>query len=120
MDEVKRRLGYRLVLQQGQYTDEVRPCDGLNVQLSLKNEGFAAPFNPRGVEVILRRPPVRLPLDRLGARSRRSPTPPIPPPIPRSSGQALGGASHLWGRDQNWWLVTADSVFAKYPVQRLT
>lgn len=53
-DTVKLKLGYRFVLQQGTYSHAVRPGGQLSVTLILKNEGWAAPFNPRPVELILR------------------------------------------------------------------
>jgi hypothetical protein len=54
MDEVKRRLGYRLSLQEGMYTRAVSPGGGVRVSMTLRNDGWAAPFNPRLVELILR------------------------------------------------------------------
>ena len=69
MPEIKRRLGYRFGLANGTYADSARPGGGLPVVLVLTNTGWAAPFNPRPVEVILRNPVdsaeyfVRLPAD---------------------------------------------------------
>ncbi|MDG5766277.1 DUF4832 domain-containing protein [Balneolales bacterium ANBcel1] len=54
MDEVKRRLGYRFVLQEGVYSEEVAPGQTFSFDLTLKNEGFASPYNPRDVRLILR------------------------------------------------------------------
>lgn len=54
MEEVKKGLGYRLALRSGTYSDEVQPGQLLSLSIELGNEGFAAPFNPRGVEVVLR------------------------------------------------------------------
>ncbi|MFN8349705.1 MAG: DUF4832 domain-containing protein [Spirosomataceae bacterium] len=54
MEEVKKRLGYRLELQSGTFTAQARPGQTFSVQLSLKNTGFAAPYNPRMVELVLR------------------------------------------------------------------
>jgi len=52
MDEIDKRLGYRLVLTQGKFTD--RPVAGSDfiIQIAIKNVGFAAPFNPRNVEIV--------------------------------------------------------------------
>lgn len=52
MDEVKRRLGYRLSMADAYYST---PATGAEMQVALriKNSGFAAPMNPRGVELIL-------------------------------------------------------------------
>ena len=51
---VKLKLGYRLVLQQGTYSHAAQPGGDLAVTFTVKNEGWAAPFNPRQVELILR------------------------------------------------------------------
>jgi len=54
MEDIKRELGYRFVLQDATLTDAVRPGQQINVNINLKNEGYAAPFNPRGIELVLR------------------------------------------------------------------
>lgn len=54
MEEVKRKLGYRLTLLQGAYDNAVKPGGEFTIQLDLRNDGWAAPFNPRLVEVLLR------------------------------------------------------------------
>ena len=54
MDAIKKQLGYRLALNTGTYTDEARPGQSISVDVSLTNEGYAAPFNARGVELVLR------------------------------------------------------------------
>lgn len=54
MDEVKRRLGYRFSLIESELPTEVAPGGAYTLQLRLVNEGFAAPYNPRDVEVVLR------------------------------------------------------------------
>lgn len=54
MDEIKRRLGYRLTLVNGLYSDQVKPGDEFTIKIDLRNDGFAAPFNPRSVELLLR------------------------------------------------------------------
>ena len=53
LDEVKRRLGYRLSLTSIEYAESVGPDENLPITLTLSNTGFAAPFNPRHVELIL-------------------------------------------------------------------
>lgn len=52
-EEVVRRLGYRFSLEKGRFI--VRPGSekSLEIQLSLINEGYAAPYNPRVAEIIL-------------------------------------------------------------------
>jgi hypothetical protein len=54
MDEIKRRLGYRFVLQQGEFTEQVKPGGEMNISLRIVNRGFASPFNPRNLEFVLR------------------------------------------------------------------
>lgn len=53
MDEIKRRLGYRLVLDKGLFTKDPKAGEQFMVNLELRNVGFAAPVNKRGVELIL-------------------------------------------------------------------
>jgi hypothetical protein len=53
MDEVQRKLGYRIRLTEGFVDDSV--SDGtLNATLGLVNEGWGKIFNPRGMELVLR------------------------------------------------------------------
>lgn len=54
MDEIKRNLGYRLVMEQGTYASQAQPGGNFSFSLDLKNVGFAAPYNPRLVELVLR------------------------------------------------------------------
>jgi hypothetical protein len=54
MEEVKRRLGYRFEFIKGLYSDSVRPGSGMSIEITFTNTGWAAPFNPRRVEVMLR------------------------------------------------------------------
>jgi hypothetical protein len=54
MPDVMRRLGYRFVMQQGRFSEQVRPGGALRFELDITNEGFASPFNPRGLQVILK------------------------------------------------------------------
>lgn len=48
------KLGYRLVLQTGRFSQAAFPGGTLSMTLALKNEGWAAPYNPRWVELVLR------------------------------------------------------------------
>lgn len=52
LDEIKRRLGYRFVLIDGSFTEQAKLGDEFAMSLNLKNVGFAAPFNPRSIEVV--------------------------------------------------------------------
>ena len=53
LDTIKRRLGYRFALIEGSYPDSVAVGGGLTIRIDLRNEGWAAPFNPRPVELVL-------------------------------------------------------------------
>lgn len=52
IDEINNRLGYRFVLQQGQFTENPVAGQKFRMKLTLKNVGFASPANPRNVELI--------------------------------------------------------------------
>lgn len=52
LNEIKKRLGYRFVLTDGEFPKQAVKGDEFSMSLNLKNTGFAAPFNPRDVEVI--------------------------------------------------------------------
>jgi hypothetical protein len=52
--EVERRLGYRISLRSGIFERGAAPGGPLHLALTLQNEGWAAPFNPRAVDLILR------------------------------------------------------------------
>ena len=52
--EIQRRLGYRLRLISALVPTEVRERHALTGQLTITNSGFAAPYNRRDVELILR------------------------------------------------------------------
>lgn len=53
MDDIKRRLGYRFVLTEGKFNENIKVGGKLQLQLKIKNEGFTAPFNPRDVQIVL-------------------------------------------------------------------
>ena len=52
--EVQKRLGYRFALKDGTYSMSARPGGGFAVRFNLVNQGWAAPFNSRNVEIVLR------------------------------------------------------------------
>lgn len=53
-DEIAMRLGYRLRLIQAEIPYQLIAGDIANITITLQNDGFASPYNPRGFEVILR------------------------------------------------------------------
>lgn len=50
LDNIKRKLGYRLVLKDASF----QQGDSLSVLIHLQNTGYAAPYNPRPVQLLLR------------------------------------------------------------------
>jgi Domain of unknown function (DUF4832)/Domain of unknown function (DUF4874) len=52
--EISKGLGYRLRLVRSDYPARVRRGGSLSARLVLVNEGFAAPYNPRLLELVLR------------------------------------------------------------------
>lgn len=52
MDEVAKRLGYRFVLTGGEFTENPSVGESFKAVLKVKNIGFAAPSNPRNVELV--------------------------------------------------------------------
>lgn len=54
IDEIQRKLGYHFVLMEGTYSDLLTVEQSLAFRLTVENQGYAAPFNPRSVSVVLR------------------------------------------------------------------
>ena len=50
LNNIKRKLGYRLVLKDATF----QLADSLSVLIHLQNVGYAAPYNPRPVQLVLR------------------------------------------------------------------
>lgn len=53
-DEIDRRLGYRLSLENGAVTAGVSPGGTLTLDLSMRNDGFGKVYNPRPIDIVLR------------------------------------------------------------------
>ena len=53
MDDMKRKLGYRFALNYSKFTGNPVPGGHLKIELELKNEGFASPYNRRDVQIVL-------------------------------------------------------------------
>lgn len=51
-DEISTRMGYRLVIDRAFVTAAPTSGDALRVVIKIRNVGFAAPMNPRGVELV--------------------------------------------------------------------
>ena len=54
LDQIKQKLGYRFTLVEGTYADVVEPGATFAISIQLRNDGWAAPYNPRPVELVLR------------------------------------------------------------------
>ena len=54
IDEINRRLGYRFELSWASLSYPSGSSDMVELSFEVENVGFAAPFNPRGVEVVLK------------------------------------------------------------------
>ncbi|MFC4113059.1 DUF4832 domain-containing protein [Nonomuraea zeae] len=93
--EITRSLGYRLALQSGTYPGTATRGGGLPVTITLRNDGYAAPVNPRNVELVLRNTATsavyRLPLSadprtwQAGATSTITQTVTVPASVPAGS-----------------------------------
>lgn len=53
-DEIADRLGYRFRLTGAAMSETAAPGGAFDIAFTLVNDGFAAPYNPRGLEIILR------------------------------------------------------------------
>lgn len=51
-DEVNKRLGYRLALTEAYFTEKPSADKPLEIILHIENKGFAAPMNPRDMEIV--------------------------------------------------------------------
>lgn len=54
IEEIKQRLGYRFRLLRSHLTKSVKQCDFFPMRLEIINDGWASPYNPRKVEIILK------------------------------------------------------------------
>jgi hypothetical protein len=53
LNEIKQKLGYRFRLLSAKIPDRVKPGSSLKLELQITNDGFAAPYNPRLLELQL-------------------------------------------------------------------
>jgi hypothetical protein len=54
MAKIRRNLGYRFVLEKATLPTKVRTGQALTCQINLKNVGYASPYNPRPLQLLLR------------------------------------------------------------------
>jgi hypothetical protein len=53
METIRRRLGYRLVLNRARFAPSAVPGSALSLEVALTSVGFAPPYNPRPVFAVL-------------------------------------------------------------------
>ncbi len=53
LNDIKQKLGYRFRLVNAKIPDRVKPGSSLKLELQITNDGFAAPYNPRLLEIQL-------------------------------------------------------------------
>lgn len=51
-DEIVNRLGYRLVIDNVERKEEIKAGEDLDIAINFHNDGYAAPMNPRRVELV--------------------------------------------------------------------
>ncbi|BAU55550.1 DUF4832 domain-containing protein [Mucilaginibacter gotjawali] len=54
MDSIKQKLGYRFVLRKAEFPTSASASGNISVNLTIANIGYASPYNPRPVQLILR------------------------------------------------------------------
>lgn len=54
MDNIKKNLGYRFVLQNAAFPTAVKGGNNLNFTINIANKGYASPYNARPVQLLLR------------------------------------------------------------------
>ncbi|MDB5758710.1 MAG: hypothetical protein JWM30_1999 [Burkholderia sp.] len=54
LTEIEKKLGYRFALQSGSYSVSGKPGGAFTANLTIQNQGWAAPFNGRDVELVFR------------------------------------------------------------------
>src|SRR5690606_3629683 len=55
MDNIKKSLGYRFVLQNASFPEAVSGGNNLVFTINLNNKGYASPYNARPVQLLLRK-----------------------------------------------------------------
>lgn len=69
-DEIKKRLGYRLILEEATLPTVAQIGSTVNLIIKLRNEGFASPLNPRPLFIVLDGPQtITIPLNEIDPRS---------------------------------------------------
>jgi hypothetical protein len=56
LDDAKKNLGYRFVLQSSSLPISAARNENINLKFMVRNEGYASPYNPRNLEVVFVKP----------------------------------------------------------------
>jgi len=54
IDAIRRSLGYRLVLISADLPETIKASEVLKFKMNLQNKGYASPYNPRPLQIVLR------------------------------------------------------------------
>jgi hypothetical protein len=54
MENIKKNLGYRFVLKNGVFPKRAKAGGSIKISIQLDNVGYASPFNPRPVQLLVR------------------------------------------------------------------
>jgi hypothetical protein len=54
MNNIKKNLGYRFVLRSGNFPRDIKPGKKFTIAMQLENKGYASPYNPRPLKLVLR------------------------------------------------------------------
>ncbi|MFI5843095.1 DUF4832 domain-containing protein [Catenuloplanes sp. NPDC051500] len=95
LSTIERNLGYRFTLVSGTYPQTARAGGALPISLTVRNDGWSAPINPRGAELILRATSngavTRLPLAADPRRWAAGTTPTVTETVTLPAGLPAGG-----------------------------
>ncbi|HEY5406962.1 MAG TPA: DUF4832 domain-containing protein [Ginsengibacter sp.] len=54
MNSIKKKLGYRFILEDARFPEKVKRGKSFKIYFDIDNTGYASPFNPRPLELVLR------------------------------------------------------------------
>ncbi len=111
-EEVERRLGYRLVLNKAGVSSHAAAGSAVRVEMELSNAGWAAPFNPREVELVLQGAEGRVYYAALDVDPRRWQAGEA---VAVSAALALPGAMEAGGYDLFLWLPDPEPALRERP-----
>ncbi len=54
LDDIKKKLGYRFAMITGTFPTSAESGEDINIEFTIENQGFTSPYNPRGLELVIR------------------------------------------------------------------